>query len=123
MSRGVGGQSALGAHPLYRGPVAKRVAVSPGSASLGSAKKILSGVESLTSLCPLFPYLHVLRFLFVFLLFSFFIRLFSPVRRLRRAQVLYREQLLGRKQIPPPGERALCQANHAHFRKGDESLQ
>ena len=66
MSRGVGGQSALGAHPLYRGPVAKRVAVSPGSASLGSVKKVLSGVESLTSLCPLFPYLHVLPFFLIF---------------------------------------------------------
>ena len=29
---------------MYRGPVAKRVAVSAGSASLGSVKKILSGV-------------------------------------------------------------------------------
>ena len=47
-------------------------------------------------------------FFFVFLLFSFSIRLFSPVRRLRRAQVLYRAQLLDREQIPPPGERALC---------------
>ena len=122
MSRGVGEQSALWVRPLYRGPVAKRVAVSAGGASLRSVKKILSEVESLTSLCPLFPYLQVLCF-FVFLLFSFFIRLFSPVRRLRRAQVLYGEQLLGRKQIPPPGERALCQANHAHFRRGDESLQ
>ena len=62
MSRGVGWQSALWARPLYRGPVAKRVAVSAGGASLRSVKKILSEVESLTSLCPLFPYLHVLRF-------------------------------------------------------------
>ena len=30
------------------------------------------------------------------------------MRRLRRAQVLYRAQLLNREQIPPPGERALC---------------
>ena len=66
-----------------------------------------SRTESLTSLCPLFPYLHVLRF-FCFSVFSFCIRLFSPVRRLRRARVLYRAQLLTRKQIPPPGERALC---------------
>ena len=62
MSRGVGCQSALWARPLYRGPVAKRVAVAAGGASLRSVKKILSEVESLTSLCPLFPYLHVLRF-------------------------------------------------------------
>ena len=47
---------------MYRGPVAKRVAVSTGGASLRSVKKILSEVESLTSLCPLFPSLHVLRF-------------------------------------------------------------
>ena len=62
MSRGVGWQSALWARPLYRGPVAKRVAVSAGGASLRSVKKTLSEVESLTSLCPLFPSLHVLRF-------------------------------------------------------------
>ena len=98
MSRGVGWQSALWARPFNRGPVAKRVAVSAGGASLRSVKKTLSEVESLTSLCPLFPSLHVLRF-FVFLLFSFCIRLFSPVRRLRRAQVLYRAQLLNREQI------------------------
>ena len=65
MSRGVGWQSALWARPLYRGPVAKRVAVSAGSASLGSIKKVLSGVESLSSLCP--PYIHVLCFFFAFL--------------------------------------------------------
>ena len=44
----------------------------------------------------------------LFLLFSFFIRLFSPVRRLRRAQVLYRAQFFDWEQIPAPGERALC---------------
>ena len=71
MSRGVGWQSALWARPLYRGPVARRVAVSAGGASLRSVKKILSEVESLTSLCPLFPYLHVLRSFFLF--FCFFI--------------------------------------------------
>ena len=62
MSRGLGWQSALWARPLCRGPVAKRVAVSAGGASLKSVKKTLSEVESLTSLCPLFPSLHVLRF-------------------------------------------------------------
>ena len=35
---------ALWVRPLYRGPVAKRVAVSTGGASLRSVKKILSGV-------------------------------------------------------------------------------
>ena len=45
MSRGVGWQLALWARPLYRGPVAKRVAVSAGGASLGSVQKILPGVE------------------------------------------------------------------------------
>ena len=71
MSRGVGWQSALWARPLYRGPVAKRVAVSAGGASLRSVKKILSGVESLTSLCPLFPYLQVLCFFLFFCFFHF----------------------------------------------------
>ena len=111
MSRGVGWQSALWARPLYRDPVAKRVAVSAGGASLRSVKKILSEVESLTSLCPLFPYLHVLRFFFGFFCFFIFIRLFSSVRRLRRAQVLYRAQLLDREQIPAPGEPERHQGN------------
>ena len=71
MSRGVGWQSALWARPLYRGPVAKRVAVSAGGASLRSVKKTLSEVESLTSLCPLFPSLHVLRFFLFFCFFHF----------------------------------------------------
>ena len=52
MSRGVGWQSALWARPLYRGPVAKRVAVSAGGASLRSVKKILSEVESLVLVQP-----------------------------------------------------------------------
>ena len=64
MSSGVGEWSALFPRPLYRGPVAKRVALAAGHASLRSVKKILSHIESPTWLCPLFPSARVLRVYF-----------------------------------------------------------
>ena len=92
--------------PLYRGPVAKRVALPAGHASLRSVKKILSHIESLTSLCPLFPSARVLSFFCYFFIFpsgsSLLRAVFAGPRCSTGSQLLYREH------IPLPGGRALC---------------